>query len=514
MRVGIDFGTTRTEVALQDRGNYPVLGFIDAAGDSWDWFPSVIAERDGELRFGFDALASDKSWSVMRSFKRLLANPRVNAEEPVTIGATVLPTSELLTRFLTALRTAVFERSNLPADKARDRELEAVVAVPANALGAQRFLTLDAFRRAGFEVLAMLNEPSAAGFEYTHRHGDTLSSKREHIVVYDLGGGTFDASLVRLQGAQHDVVATSGLSRLGGDDFDDVLLDLTLEKARLKPSDLSRRQRAVLLDHCREAKERLTVNSKRISVDLEAVLGKDAPLVTVTLEATDYYAACQPLVDKTLQAMEPVVAQASTEGTSDLNEVAGVYVVGGGSALPVVARTLRDRFGRRVRRSPYPAAAVAIGLAIAADEQAGFKLADRFSRNFGVFREGLDGQQVTFDLIFTRAQALPTAEEKEIVSRRLYRAAHNLGHYRFIECATLDAPGEPKGEIMPFADVLFPFDRALRNAADLRSIPVRRLEGEGPLIEERYAIDRNGIVEVQLAAIDDGFRQVFKLGRR
>ena len=69
----------------------------------------------------------------------------------------------------------------------------------------------------------MLNEPSAAGFEYTHRHRNTLTSKREHVVVYDLGGGTFDASLVRMSRPAHEVVATAGINRLGGDDFDDVL---------------------------------------------------------------------------------------------------------------------------------------------------------------------------------------------------------------------------------------------------------------------------------------------------
>ena len=101
--------------------------------------------------------------------------------------------------------------------------------MPANAHSTQRFVTLDAFRNAGFEVRGMINKPSAAGLEYAHRHEETISSRREHVVIYDLGGGTFDAALVLIAGGKHDVVATSGVARLGGDDFDTALLDLALE---------------------------------------------------------------------------------------------------------------------------------------------------------------------------------------------------------------------------------------------------------------------------------------------
>ena len=89
-------------------------------------------------------------------------------------------------------------------------------------------MTLDAFRHAGFHVIGMLNEPSAAGFEYTHRYRNTITSRREHIVVYDLGGGTFDASLVHMTGKSHEAVATAGSHQLGGDDFDAMLANLAL----------------------------------------------------------------------------------------------------------------------------------------------------------------------------------------------------------------------------------------------------------------------------------------------
>ena len=105
--------------------------------------------------------------------------------------------TDLLARFL-ARCEAICTRSN--AGPAPGEPIEAAVSVPANATARSASSRVDAFRRAGFDVVAMLNEPSAAGFEYTHRYRSTITSRREHIVVYDLGGGTFDASLVHMTG--------------------------------------------------------------------------------------------------------------------------------------------------------------------------------------------------------------------------------------------------------------------------------------------------------------------------
>src|SRR6185369_4821206 len=116
---------------------------------------------------------------------------------------------------------------------------------------------------------------------------------------------------------------------------------------------------------------------------------------------------CVPLVQATVEAMAPVMALLEADQNDMLAEIAGIYVVGGASALPIVGRVLRELFGRRVHRSPYPSAAIAMGLAIAADEEAGFELTDRLSRHFGVFREGRGGQEVVFDPIFSRDTRVP-----------------------------------------------------------------------------------------------------------
>src|SRR5439155_17090278 len=135
----------------------------------------------------------------------------------------------------------------------------------------QRFMCLDAFRRAGFDVLGLLNEPSAAGFEYTHRYRNTLTLRKDHVVVYDIGGGTFDVSLLRMSGPLHEVIATAGINRLGGDDFDEALLALALSKTKIDRASVAGREERSLLDQCRHVKEQLHPSSRRVVVDPAAL---------------------------------------------------------------------------------------------------------------------------------------------------------------------------------------------------------------------------------------------------
>ncbi len=508
MKLGIDFGTTHTAVAWADRGNYPVLTFENVEGDPVDAIPSMAAELDGTLHFGLEAqaLVTREARAVpLRSFKRVLSSATVTADTPVQIGAVTIPALELVTRFLISVGATVRERLGSLSRRPQSGALEAVVAVPANAFGAQRFLTLDAFRRAGFDVKALLNEPSAAGFEYVHRHADTLSSRRTQVVVYDLGGGTFDASLVHVASGQHEVVTTAGLNDLGGDDLDQLLMHLALAELGIAGEGLSHTTRARLIERCREAKERLTVNSRRVLIDLEGLTEMGEGEVSVPVP--QFYEAATPLVKRSLDVMEPVVA-AARRGEED--ELAGVYVVGGGSALPLVARMLRERFGRRLHRSPYPSAATAIGLAIAADAGKRATLSDRMSRHFGVFREGNGGSRIVFDPIFPKDAPLPKDGTTTELTRT-YRPAHNIGHLRFVECQAIGPDGAPRGDVMPFADLYVAYDRTLRGSADLKRVPIARFN-RAPLIEERYRLDADGLVGVTVTDLETGWQETHRLG--
>ena len=228
----------------------------------------------------------------------------------------------------------------------------------------------------------------------------------------------------------------------------------------------------------------------------------------VILPVEDFYAAAAPLIERTLEVMAPLVGELDAE-----SGIAGIYLVGGGSGLPLVGRMLRERFGRRVHRSPYPAASTAIGLAIAADPDSGVTLADRLSRGIGVFREVRAGEGVSFDQVLTADAPLPTAGTTAVT--RSYTAAHDLGWFRFVEHAALDASGEPRGDLVPFADVLFPFDPALRSLdeAALAEVEVTRREG-GPRIEELYELHPSGAVTLRITDLDSGFSREYGLARR
>jgi molecular chaperone DnaK len=501
MRLGIDFGTTNTAVALVDRGNYPIVSFEH--GDS---VPSLAAaSADGALRFGHHAaaVAHDPGWTVLRSFKRLLEEAGPQSE--VQLGPLHIRLSDLLTAFFAHVRDELRLHSN--AHVRKGEPFQAAVSVPANSSSAQRFLTVDAFRRAGFDVVSVLNEPSAAGFEYAHRFRETVTSKREYVLVYDLGGGTFDASLIKMEGRANEVVTSAGVSRLGGDDFDEAIAGLVVANVGVVPTP---RERQLLLDECRNQKESVNPSTRRLLVDV-SMLGRKEPLV---LPIFDVFEACSHLVDQTLAAMAEAMRDPRREQADvDWAEVAGIYVVGGGSSFPPVYRQLRERFGtHRVRRSPHPFGSTAIGLAITLDDRKGYTLAERLTRHFGVFREGAAGTDVIFDVLLPKDTPLPNPGEPPLVATRRYRAAHNLGHFRYVECARVES-GRPEGNLALWDDVLFPFDPGLRDR-DLSAIAVSRLEREGPQIEETVRCDAAGELEVELRNLDAGYGSAVRIGRR
>jgi molecular chaperone DnaK (HSP70) len=502
MRLGIDLGTTRTIVAAVDRGNFPVVAFSTETGDFVEHYPTVTAEVGGELIHGLDAEKAERDgFPSMRSWKRILMH--AGQEEAITIGSVAIRPGDLVTSFLEALRRDLATRSNV-AKLVKRGGLDAVVSVPANAHSTQRFVTLDAFRRAGFSVRAVVNEPSAAGIEYAHRHQNTLSSKREHVIVYDLGGGTFDAALVHIAGGHHDVEMTSGIALLGGDDFDAQLCSMALEAAG-KSFPSSPQARADLLRECRSVKESIHPSTKRITIDL-AALGDDAPDAPVVLPIADYYERVRFLVDQTLDALDPIMAALRDEQQIG-GEIAGIYMVGGATGLPIVPRIVRERFGRRVHRSPHPAAATAMGCAIlAASGEDGPVLRERFTRHFGVFREADGGARTVFDPVFPKGTPMPHEGEGPIVASRRYRVAHNVGHYRFVESAHVDDAGDPVGDMTPHAEIRVPF-----SAGEEASAQVGRLSEDGPWVEERYEVDAAGVIAVTITNLDEQRASTFRL---
>ncbi len=503
MRLGIDFGTTRIVVAAVDRGNYPIVKFEDPDGTARDWFPPLVAFRDGRATYGQDAWAAqfDSGWTVVRSIKRLLED--AGARSYLEVDGTQILLVDVLAGLAGSLRKALMEHSSLPG-KAHDG-FEVMLGVPAGANSNQRFLTVEGFQRAGFHVLGLLNEPSAASIEYGHRARETGGA--EQVLVYDLGGGTFDVSLVMIDDRLHTVAATEGAADLGGDDFDEVLSEAALEQAGIAPGDLTSRELFLLHEECRTKKEALHPNTRRIIVDLSQIR---EDLGQVVVPAADYYERCRPLVERSVGITEDLLAKAH----SSEDQVDSLYVTGGGSELPAVSRILKEVFGRRVRRSAYARSATAIGLAIQADEEAGYVLREIFHRHFGVWRERANGREIVFDPLFPKGTPLPAIGEPTVGIRRRYAPAHNIGHFRYLECSHITDDNRPTGDITVWDEIRFPFAPWLASEENLDSVPVENTDQVAEqLIEEAYSVDAAGTVEVRISNLSSDYSRVYRLGK-
>lgn len=492
-------------VAAADRGNYPLVNFEASDGRIHDWFPSVLAVSGDRRLYGWKALDQQgkPGWSIVRSLKRRLRDAGLHSE--IEIAGQRLNLSLAVTEMIAALRRELLESSSLGADNS-DR-LQAMLGVPANANSNQRFLTEEAARAAGFEVLGLSNEPSAAAIEFAHRNSREAKARaRGGLLVYDLGGGTFDASLVALGDTEYSVVASDGIPDLGGDDFDQILAELALTAAEADVRELESltpAERFLLLDECREKKESLNPNSRKVTVDLELV-GEGWGEVSIAVDG--FYERCRPLVEASRIVVENLIAAHSDHGIDTL------YLTGGGSELPPVARILRETFGRRVKRSAYMRSATAIGLAIRADGGEGFALRDQFTHNFGVWREADGGNNAIFDVIFPRGIRLPRRGEGPLRMVRTYRPVHNIGHFRYLECAYLDAQHQPQGEISNWDEIRVAFDPDLRGAGQLAERLVGRFSPPRDLlIEEEYTCDSNGNVRVKIFDKSSDYAQEYRL---
>jgi molecular chaperone DnaK (HSP70) len=488
MRFGVDFGTTRIVVAAADRGNYPLVPFETPEG-VFDWFPALVALRGNERRFGWDAwnTQTESGWIVVRSLKRLLedAGPATR----LAVNGKEVSIAELLSGLAGTLR------QSLRARFGETEPLEVMLGVPANANSNQRFLTVDAFRTAGFSVLGLLNEPSAASIEYGHRQ-----RAKGRVLVYDLGGGTFDVSLVEMAGGAHTVLSSEGISTLGGDDFDQILAELAVGPEALASLDLNELFR--LDEECRRQKEALHPNSRKIVIDLDSVR---EGMGQVTIPVSEYYERCRPLLEQSL---------VPTRRLADQGDLEAIYITGGASELPLVARVLREEFGRKVKRSEYTRSATAIGLAIQADATSGYTLREMFTRNFGVWREGDAGRRMIFDSIFPRTTRLPGAGEPPLSVRRRYQPVHNLGDFRYLEATQVGEDGQPSGDITVWDEILFPFDPMLAETRSLESLPVGHSDRAAiQQIEEQYACDAAGVVTVTIRNLTAHYVREYRLGR-
>ena len=364
LAVGIDLGTTNSLVAAVVSGSPEVI--VDHDGRAL--LPSVVRYMpDGTVEVGRAALESARfdSKNTIASAKRLIGRKKADLTDAANLPYDLVDErSMVMIRTVQGLKSPVEVSAEIlktlvaRAEERLGGELVgAVVTVPAYFDDAQRQATKDAARLANLNVLRLLNEPTAAALAYG------LDNGAEGVyMVYDLGGGTFDVSLLKLTKGVFEVLATGGNAALGGDDFDHRLFCHILEQHH-ELGILEADDKRHLLDAARRAKEALTdADETRIELTLSTGAKIDD---VVTRETFDRLTA--HLVRKTLCAVERVLADAKVEK----DDVRGIVLVGGSTRMPAVRAAVRERFGREPLADIDPDRVVAVGAAMQANKLAG-----------------------------------------------------------------------------------------------------------------------------------------------
>jgi molecular chaperone DnaK (HSP70) len=354
--IGIDLGTTNSEVALVQDGQPKVLTIHNGN----KLLPSVVGlSADDQLLVGETARNQYVLYPerTIRSVKRLMGS-----DTHIKLGAQEYTPQEISAIILKHLKQAAEQHLGETIHKA-------VITVPAYFSDAQRQATREAGTIAGLDVVRIINEPTAAALAYDSEHPEP-----KNILVYDLGGGTFDVSVVRMEKDVVEVLATHGNNRLGGDDFDRKIVQHIQEHLKQTHGvdvDVSRQAMARIEQAAETAKIRLS-DQPYAQIEEEFLLEKAGVPIHLSMEFArhDYEEMISEFIDETLQAVHTALDGAKMT-VSDLQEV---LLVGGSTRTPVIAQRLEDELRLQPRSEIDPDLCVATGAAIQAAIIAGLKV--------------------------------------------------------------------------------------------------------------------------------------------
>ncbi len=343
--IGIDLGTTNSCVAVLEGGKASVI--TNAEGERTT--PSVVSYKNGEIKVGTVAKnEAITSSDVVRSNKRYIGTDHkfhVNGKDVTSV--------EVSAQILMKLKKDAEAYLN-------DKVTKAVITVPAYFNDAQRQATKDAGKVAGLEVERIINEPTAAAIAY----GIDKQDKNQKILVYDLGGGTFDVSVLEIGDGVYEVLATAGNNRLGGDDFDQRIIDYLVDEFKKQNGiDLSSDKLALqrLKDAAEKAKKDLS-SAVTTNISLPFITqGANGPLhMDITLTRAKFEDLISDLVESTTKQVKDALKEANLK-SSELDKV---LLVGGSTRIPCVQELVKRETGKEPSKEVNPDEVVAMGAAI------------------------------------------------------------------------------------------------------------------------------------------------------
>ena len=344
--IGIDLGTTNSCVAVLEGGEPKVI--TNAEGDRTT--PSVVAFKNGEEIVGITAKhqAVTNPNNTIASIKR-----KMGTSEKVDIDGKKYTPEEISAKILMKLKKDAESYLGETVTKA-------VITVPAYFNDAERQATKNAGKIAGLEVERIVNEPTAAALAY----GLDKQDKLQTILVYDLGGGTFDVSILELGDGVFEVKSTSGNNRLGGDDFDKCLMDYMVDEFKKENGiDLSKDKMAMqrIKDAAEKAKKDLS-SMTTTNINLPFLTqNADGPVhMDMTITRAKFESLCKDLFDSTLDA----VRKALKDAKLTKNDIDQVVLVGGSSRIPYIQNLIKNEIGKEPNKSVNPDEVVAMGAAI------------------------------------------------------------------------------------------------------------------------------------------------------
>jgi|LGVE01.1.fsa_nt_gb molecular chaperone DnaK len=343
--IGIDLGTTNSCVAVMEGNEAKVIANAEGARTT----PSVVAFKNGEIQVGEVAKRQViTNPDTVSSIKR-----KMGTKDKVKVNNKTYTPQEISAMVLQNLKKTA-------EDYLGHKVTEAVITVPAYFNDAERQATKDAGKIAGLEVKRIINEPTAAALAY----GIDKTDKTQTILVYDLGGGTFDVSILELADGTFEVVSTAGDNRLGGDDFDHKIMDYLVSEFKKETSvDLSVDKMAMqrLKDAAEKAKKDLSgITSAHISLPFISV-GPSGPVhLEKTLSRAKFNELTSDLVEKTMGPVRRSLKDASMTK----NDIHQVLLVGGSTRIPAVQDAIRKELGQEPNKGVNPDEVVAMGAAI------------------------------------------------------------------------------------------------------------------------------------------------------